>query len=651
MTKGNNTHYLWLLLSALTAFIVGCARMGQPDGGWYDDTPPRVVGASPADKATKVKAKKVSINFDEFIKLEDASSKVVISPPQIETPEIKTAGKSIVVELNDSLKDNTTYTIDFSDAISDNNEGNPMGNYTYSFSTGEAIDTFEVAGTVLDASNLEPIKGILVGLYDDLSDTAFHTKPMLRVSRTDSRGRFVIKGVAEGTYRIYALQDADGNYIYNQKSEMLAFSHDTFMPSCKPDFRQDTIWRDTLHIDSIARVAYTHYYPDNVVLRAFTALQTDRYLLKTERKDANRIDFYFSYGDTSLPQLKGLNFNSDGAFIPEPSEKKDTIFYWLRDTALVNQDTLRMEATYMVTDTTGVLTSRIDTLEMVAKTSYEKRQKDQQKEIEKWQKEQEKAKKKGLPYDSIMPPKFLDVKVSIPSGMSPDQNITISTSTPLSRLDTAAIHLYSKHDTLWYNARYKLEAIPGRIKDFRLIAEWRPEVEYSLEIDSAAFEDIYGLVSKPIKNGIKVASNDDFCSIVVELSGITGTDSVVVELLNNSEAVVKRAVVHDGQADFFYVQPGTYYLRAFVDSNGNGKWDTGDYYADRQPEMVYYNPKAVECKAQWDITTRWDVGTVAANRQKPSAITKQKPDKEKKLTNRNAERAKNLGISLMDIKK
>ena len=110
--------------------------MGNPDGGWFDDTPPYVVSASPADKGVKVKNRKISINFCEYIKIEDAQSKVIVSPPQIEQADIRAAGKRILIELKDSLKENTTYTIDFSDAISDNNETNPMGNYTSSFSTG-----------------------------------------------------------------------------------------------------------------------------------------------------------------------------------------------------------------------------------------------------------------------------------------------------------------------------------------------------------------------------------------------------------------------------------------------------------------------------------------------------------------------------------
>ena len=316
--------------------FIACARMGQPDGGWYDDDPPVVVGSTPEDRATNVKTNKITIYFDEFIKIDNASEKVIVSPPQLEMPEIKGAGKKIVVELKDTLKENTTYTIDFSDAITDNNEGNPLGNYTFTFSTGEQIDTFEIAGYVLDASNLEPIKGIAVGLYDDLSDTVFTTKPLMRISRTDGRGHFVVKGVAPGTYRAYALQDMDGDFCFKQKGEMIAFNHEEYSPSSKPDTRTDTIWRDSLHIDALRQVPYTHFLPDDVTLLAFTHPQTDRYLLKTERAEPNKLSMYFTYGDSIVPEIKGLNFNSDSAFVVETNEKRDTIHYWLRDTALVS---------------------------------------------------------------------------------------------------------------------------------------------------------------------------------------------------------------------------------------------------------------------------------------------------------------------------
>ena len=636
----------------IASIIVGCARMGSPDGGWYDDDPPRVIGATPEDKATNVKSKKITILFDEFIKLEDATNKVIVSPPQLEQPEIKASGKKIIVELQDTLKDNTTYTIDFSDAISDNNEGNPMGNYTYSFSTGEQIDTFEVSGYVLDASNLEPIKGIAVGLYDDLADSAFKTKPLMRISRTDGSGHFVIKGVAPGTYRAYALQDADGDFRFTQKGEMIAFNHDTFEPSSKPDTRVDTVWRDSLHIDALLQKPYTHFLPDDITLLAFKQLQTDRTLLKTERVEPNKISMYFTYGDSLLPQIKGLNFKADSAFIIETNEKRDTIHYWIRDTTLVNQDTLSMDITYHVTDTLGNLVLQTDSaVDIVPKVSYEKRMKEKAKEIEKWQKEQDKKKKREEKYDSIYPVKPLEPKFAVPASMVPGQRITVEMPTPLMHCDTSAVHLYSQIDSLWYDAECVFRPVENSIRQYEILADWKLGVEYSLEIDSAAFVDIYGLVSNPYKQGIKVKTLDEFSSLTLNISGVEAVDTtIIVQMLTSQDAVTQEVRVSKGKAEFKYVTPGKFYLRAFIDANGNGVWDTGDYDADRQAEAVYYYSKELECKEKWDVTESWNLTATPRFRQKPQAIVKQKPDQAKKLKNRNIERAKQLGIEYMKSK-
>lgn len=630
-----------LPLMLLAAFLLGsCARMGQPDGGWYDETPPRIMGAAPADKGTNVKSRKISIFFDEFIQIENATEKVVVSPPQLETPEIVASGKRIRIELLDSLKPNTTYTIDFSDAITDNNENNPLGNYTYSFSTGDAIDTLEVSGKVLQAKDLEPVKGILVGLYSDLSDTAFTTKPMLRVSRTDGSGRFVIKGVAPGTYRVYALQDADGNYLFNQKSEMLAFSQEKIVPSFKPDVRQDTTWIDSLRIKSIDRVGYTHFLPDDIVLRAFNEVMTDRYFLKAERREPESFTLFYSYGG-EMPQVRGLNFQSDDAFIIESTEKQDTITYWLKDTALVNQDTLRVELTYHMTDSLGKLVEQIDTLDILSRISHEKRQKDLEREREEWQKKQDRAKKRGEPYDSIMPPKALAIGVKAPSELDPDKNIPFTFNTPLASVDTAAIHLYSKHDTLWYNAPLEFNHVRGR--EYELRGEWRPDIEYSLEIDSAAFVDIYGKVSPPFKQGFKVKSFDDYGTLLLNIPTMTDT-TIVVQLLDAGDKIIKEVTTNQGVAEFYYVSPSTYYVRMYIDSNRNGEWDTGLYSANRQPETVCYFPKEIEIRAKWDFTETWNPLATPVIQQKPAAVTKQKPDKDKKIKNQNARRAEQLGI-------
>lgn len=632
----------WLLFAVL-AIVCSCAKMGQPDGGWYDETPPAIVRTSPADQGVNIKAKKINIYFNEYIQVDNPTEKVVISPPQIEQAEIKPSGKKIEVELKDSLKPNTTYTIDFSDAISDNNENNPLGNYTFTFSTGDHIDTMQVAGYVLNAENLEPIKGILVGLYNNLSDTIFTKEPMLRVSRTDSRGHFVIKGVAPGDYRIYALQDADNNYYFNQKSEQLAFTHDIITPTFKPDIRQDTLWRDSLHIDSIARVPYTHFLPDDIVLRAFTEVQTDRYLIKSERNEPDHFTLFFSYGDSLLPQIRGLNFNEHNAFITELSEKRDTITYWLRDTMLVNQDTLRMELKYMATDTLGVLRLQTDTMDILSKQPYEKRMKQKQDKYEEWKKKQERAKKRDKPYETEMPAELLEPKYNVASEPDPDQNITIEMPAPLAKVDTSCVHLYSKYDTLWYRSPFVLRPKEGVNRTYELLGEWRPGIEYSLEIDTMAFTDIYGKTTAPFKQGFKVKTEDSYATLMFDITGMADT-TVVVQLLNTSDAMVKETSTTNGRAEFYYIKPGTYYARMYVDSNKNGKWDTGDYAADRQAETTYYYPEKIECKEKWDLTLTWNPMSRSLDRQKPLEITKQKPEKEKTIKRRNQERASKLGI-------
>ena len=622
-----------------------CARMGSPDGGWYDETPPHVVGAEPAEGATNVKKKKIIINFDEYITIDNPTENVVVSPPQIEAPEIKGEGKRISVALQDSLKANTTYTIDFSNAISDNNEGNPLGNYAYTFSTGDHIDTLQVSGYVVQASDLEPVKGILVGLYSDLADSAFKTKPMLRVSRTDASGHFIIKGVAPGKYHIYALQDADGNYCFNQKSEMLAFNNDLIEPTFKQDVRQDTTWTDSLHIASVERVGYTHFLPDDICLRAFNEILTNRYLVKSDRTEANHFTLFYSYGDSILPIVRGLNFNSDNAFITEANAKRDTITYWLRDTALINQDTLQIALLHNITDTAGVLRQQTDTLSLIAKTSYAKRLKDAEKKFKDWQKDQDKKRKKGMPYDSIMPRETLKLNITPNGEMAPDENVTIQSTVPLNAVDTAHIHLYShpEGDSLWYRERYELERIND--ETYRFKAAWRPGNEYSLEADSATFSSIYGDVSAKIKQGIKVPGNDSYASVLMTITGMGGKH-LIVQLLDNSDKVVKEVRIDNGQAEFYYLKEGKYYMRAIVDSNNNGLWDTGDYDKGVEPEEVYYYPEVIECRQKWDMTLSWSPTARPLYRQKPAEITKQKDDSSSKKTvkHRNLDRAKSLGI-------
>ncbi len=469
----------------------------------------------------------------------------------------------------------------------------------------------------------------------------------MRVSRTNGSGRFTIKGVAPGTYRCFALQDADGDFLFGQKSEMIAFNHDSIVPSWRPDIRQDTIWRDSLHIANILQVNYTHFLPDNITLLCFQEPQTDRYLLKTERKDPNRLGIFFTYGSDSLPRLRGLNFDSENAFILEASQKNDTLTYWLADTTLVNQDTLTIEKTFLMTDSLGNLVEFTDTTEFVSKVPYAKRLKERQKEYDEWKKEQDRKKKRKEPYDSIMPPKYMNIKWSVTGQMDPGQRIYFDAPEPLRRCDTTAVHLFSVVDSVETPVPLSLRQIG--VRRYELLSEREQGVDYKLLIDSAAFESIYGQITKKIEHKFKLRPEEEYAYLTVEISGCQSTDSVIVQLMDTQDRV-QRQVLADasGVAEFMYLKPGNYYLRAYIDKNGNGQWDTGIYDQDLQPEPVYYNRQMIDCKAKWEATRQWNLTATPLYKQKPMAITKQKPDKGKQLRNRNLDRAKSKGIDYLN---
>lgn len=631
----------WILYTLSAIFlgllIQACANIGTPDGGAYDETPPKFISSSPKMFALNNKEKKIVLQFDENIKLEKASEKVVISPAQMEQPDIKSSGKKITVSLVDSLKKNTTYTIDFADAITDNNEGNPLGNFSYTFSTGGEIDTMEVSGTVLDASNLEPVKGILVGLYSNENDSAFTKLPMERISHTDSRGHFVIKGVKKGSYRIYALSDANQNYKFDQKAEMIAFQEGNITTSCEPAVRQDTTWHDSLRYDTIKDINYTRFLPDDIVLRAFKEEQDRQYIVKNERIDLNKITFYFAAKNDSLPVMKGLNFNADKAYVLEKTDRNDTLTYWFKDSTVFNKDTLNFTYRHLQTDPIGKLTEKTDTFFLAAKNNRAKVLKEAAKKRDEFEKEQKKKQKKGDTTRVEMPHEFLPMKINIPSGMAPDQNISFDFEEPLTSYIDTAIHLKVKVDsTNWKDCPFIFRLKRGKIRNFELLAEWRPEQEYKLTVDSAAFIGLYGKESKSEEQSIKMKSLNEFASLFMRIS--SPKEHLVVQLLDTSDKMVKEVKAQEGKADFYYLNPGKYYVRMFEDDNNNGIWDTGNYALKKQAEKVYYYPGMFEMKALWDIEQSWNPETTSLDKQKPGAITKQKPETEKKIRNRNAER-------------
>ena len=636
-----NRHKLPALLM-LMIVVYSCASMGNPDGGPYDEEPPKFVRSTPKPFAINSKEKKVTIEFDEFIKLEKAAEKVVVSPPQLEQPEIKASGRKVVVGLVDSLRPNTTYTIDFADAIVDNNEGNPLGNYAFTFSTGTTIDTMEVSGTVLSASDLEPVKNIQVGLHSDLSDSAFMKKPFDRVSRTDSRGHFSIRGIAPGKYRIYALMDGNQNYLFDSKTEMIAFSDSIIIPAMEDAMRQDTIWKDSLTIDTIKSVGYIRFLPDDIILRAFKEENDRQYLTRSERDKENHFVLTFSARADTLPTLKGLNFDERDAFIIEKTDRNDSICYWIKDSLIYQMDTLEIQMDYLATDTLDRLVPQTDTLFLANKLTRAEREKLEAKAAEEKEKERKKKEKKGEKIEPE-PTKFLTLNVDAPSAFDLDRNVYLSFDEPVASIDTAAIHMEIKKDSLWEEIPFLFVSDSVLPRKYEILAEWEPEKEYQLSIDSMAFKGVYGLHTNKVKQTMKVKKLDEYGTILLN---ITGADSTaVVELLDGSGKVLRQQrITPQNTADFYYLNPGTkFYIRLFNDRNGNGVWDTGKYSEHLHPEEVYYFPKVWEMKANFEFEENWNINAVPVEKQKLDEIKKQKPEETKKIQDRNKERARKLG--------
>ncbi len=638
MNKNSKIIYIIFLL-----LLVACASIGTPDGGPYDEEPPVFLSSTPAMNSKNNIDKKIVLEFDENIKLENAFEKVVVSPPQLEMPEIKYNGKRITIELFDTLKPNTTYSVDFGDAVVDNNEGNPLENFAFVFSTGETVDTLGVSGTVLNAADLEPIKGMLVGVYTAGDDSAFYKRPFERVSRTDSRGRFNIKGLAPGKYRVYALSDANQNYRFDQKSEKIAFLDEVVSPYTTPDVRTDTIWRDSVTVDSLRYVPYIRFRPDDIVLRAFDEEFYSQYLLKSTRKEHNAFTLFFADSNDSMPIVKGLNFDSRDAFIVEASEKMDTLLYWIKDTTVYYKDTLELSVTYNVMDSAGLFVPRSDTLYLAPRKSRAKVLEEELEAYEKAKKNFLKNSRKRKDYDENNPPEYLpptkELRIKSYNSGTMDVNAPyrIGFDEPLSDIDTAKIRVQKAvNDSTYVDIPFLFRASNEKHREYIIYAEWRPEESYMVTMDSAAFHGLYGGTSNEFEERMKFRSLDDYAVLNLTIPG-AGTGAIA-QLLKQDGAVITSQPTDDSRCTFYFVKPGKYYLRLLMDENGNGKWDTGDYGKHRQPERVYYYPHQLELRAMFEYDQDdWDIN-MPLDKQKPLKITKQKPDREKKKRNRNADR-------------
>lgn len=605
-------------------FFCACANIAAPTGGLYDVDPPKVVKASPSFNATNNDKSKIEIIFDENVKIEKPMDKVIIAPPQQKFPVIKAQGRKVIVELEDELKPNTTYTIDFTDAIVDNNEGNVLENFALSFSTGEELDSMAVSGIVLSAENLEPAQGIYVGIHSNLNDTAFTNTPFERISRTNSSGIFTIKGVAEGEYKIYALRDLNRDYKYDNPQEEIAFLDSIIVPSSVQALRNDTIFKDSLTIDTIHEVKYTRFLPDNLLLRSFESGFQRQYLQKHERTVPYKLDLYFAAPtDAAQFSLLSPTSTSDKWFVKESNITNDSVSIWITDSLIYQADTVKLIVDYLRTDTLNNHVLNTDTLNFTFRES----------------KRQVAAKDKKE--DEEEPIIFLNIRHNIQSSHEIYNSLFLEFEQPIANFDSAEIKLQHEVDSVFTPIDYTLISDSLNARTYRLKYKWEPGEKYKLHIDSAAFVSEYGIYNNTFEQTFTVKNLEQYGNLLFILSGLPEGKAAYVELLDAQDKPFRKKPVKNNEALFLDLNPGKLYARLFIDENGDGEWTTGNYEKNRQPEKVFYNPKMYEIRAFTNHEESWDLDETPFYIQKPLEITKNKPEEKKKTQNRNEQEREN----------
>lgn len=603
-----------LVLVATLVLVSACANTGSPSGGPKDETPPRLIRTEPAEYQIDYAKKRIVLHFNELVSLERSSEKVIVSPPQVIPADIKAVGDKISVVFKDTLRDSTTYTIDFTDAIVDFNEKNPFGDYAFSFSTGSHIDTLRIGGTLIDASNLNPIPGIIVGVHEDTADSVFANQPLTRISKTSKTGSFSIKGLPGKSFRLYALGDKNRDYRFDQPGEAIAFHDSLITPWAEPCIKPDTIWKDTATIDTIFYRQVTCYKPDDVVLLYFSEAFGRQYLAKRERPAKEYFNLTFGYKADSLPTLSLLNkpVGVTEWFLPEVNPTKDTLRFWITDTLVANMDTLTIKLDYLKTDSTNNLAPQTDTINLVFRhprtggRSSSRTSSSRKKE------------EAAPPQPTVV--KHLEVTLGLPAVLDVNASPLITLETPLQAMPKEAWGLFHKVDTTWQAVPFSLHPDSTSIRRYVLKAAWAYETEYKLTLDSGLVVGLYGATNDDMSRTFKTRAEGDYSRLIVTVKGLQGAG--FVELLNKSDKVVRRASIVNGIADFRYLRPGSYYTRAVADWNNNGQWDPGLYSDKRQPEPVYYNPKQLNLRAHWDVEEVWDVTELPLLEQKPQELQK-----------------------------
>lgn len=603
------------------AFILySCASIGSPSGGRIDENPPRLLKINPPQGATEVSPEKVTFEFDELVNVKDAFSKVTVSPPTVSMPRVSSAGRKVDVTFFDTLVPNTTYTIDFGNSIEDINEGNKLPGLSYSFSTGKNLDTLRISGMVLGAEDLEPQQGILVGVHSDMADSAFIKKPFLRMTRTDDRGRFIIRGLAPGNYRVYALGDVNNDFRWDNPEELMAFYPYPVSPEAVSVNVTDTIYNMTTGLADTTRSRQsTRFLPDDILLSMFKPAFRPQYITSYQRPDSAIISIIFNAPNLQRPQITLIGDERSSSLkkraIEEISRSNDSISLWLTDPDLFRKDSINLALKYIYEKSPENFVTRTDTLLFAMKRMP--------------------ARKKN----EKVPERFLNIGlIAGGSNHNVDQPVYLDFSEPVARLDINAIRFEQLTDTVWNSVKEFDGLKPDSVNPRRYIIDcpWKFDTSYRITVDSLAATSFTGLSNRELSATVKTRKESQYGLLDFRILGLPDSVPAFVQLLSTSDKPVKKVKVEGDKAIFRYLMPGEYYARIVEDTDGDGEYDPGNFHTGRQPETTSYFPKKIKIRANWEREYVWDLNAVNIDLQKPEAIKKNKPESENRNRNNEA---------------
>lgn len=584
-----------VFIVAVLAWIViisSCANPGMPVGGPQDSIPPVLVKTEPVYKSLNFKGKDVKLTFNEYIATENISEALVISPPMIKKPIIRTKSKTLVIEFNEELRDSATYSLDFKNSIADNNEKNELENFRFSFSTGDVFDSLRLAGRLMNAFNLEPIDKGLVLIHKNLHDSAVYRVTPDYIAKTDEEGLFMIDNIAPGKYHLFSIVDVNNNLMYDEGAEEMAFEDSLIIPSAEFVEEMDTIFTAT---DTIVVMGHTHFFPEPVYLQQFTEDIFDQFLDSYTRDTRYKCTFVFNESVKDSFELNLIENNAANWYQIEYNENVDSLIVWIADTTVARMDTLLMEVCYLQLDSMNQLYLQKDTVEMNFADKEDERSK--------------KKKKSDDEEETPEPVIQFNLQTDISSSVVElNKNIGISFPEPIFAYDSTKIILYLSDDTLKKPLNFKFEKDTFEYRKYNITHQWESEEEYTLQIDSAAFTNIFGITSRKSTTKFSAREEDYYGTVNLKFTGVEMP--VIVQLVTNNaeeKVVVQKTIINDGNVLFDYLMPEKYKVKFIYDKNGNGKWDTGSFQDKTQPETVSYINEVIKVRSNWEIEITRDL--------------------------------------------